>query len=332
MKNPIQRVRSGGLILAIVLVVAVCGYTLMGHSLFDSFYLFVITVSSVGFGEESSFSDQEKLLTMFVIVGGLSAVAYTFGGFVQMVFEGEVERALGHRKVAKGIGKLSDHVLICGYGRNGQILSQELVRQSKPFVIIDMNSDVAAEAFEHDYLVVIGDATEEEVLLAAGVDRAAVIVTGLPDDAANVFITLTARNLNPDLQIIARAERVTTQKKLKQAGANRIVMPATMGAQRMARMITRPNTADLMDLFADHKILDVELDEILIPAGNDIVGTTVRDTEMGRRHQLLVVAVKGDDGSMIFNPSADHAFKAHDTIILMGRTEDVNQFRTRHDL
>ena len=332
MKKPIQRVRSGALILAVVMVVAVCGYTLMGHSLFHSFYLFVITVSSVGFGEESSFSDQEKLLTIFVIVGGLSAVAYTFGGFVQMVFEGEVERALGHRKVAKGIGKLRDHVLICGYGRNGQILSQELVRQSKPFVIIDMNSEVAAEAFENDYLVVVGDATEEDVLLAAGVDRAAAIVTGLPDDAANVFITLTARDLNPDLQIIARAERVTTQKKLKQAGANRVVMPATMGAQRMARMITRPNTADLMDLFADHNILDVELNEILIPAGNGIVGTTVRDTEMGRRHQLLVVAVKGGDGSMIFNPSADHTFKAHDTIILMGRTEDVNQFRARNGL
>ncbi len=163
-------------------------------------------------------------------------------------------------------------------------------------------------------------------MLQAGVQRAKSLVSALPHDADNVFITLTARNLNPKLQIIARAEQLTTNKKLLQAGANRVVMPASIGAQRMAAMITRPSTVEFLELVADRNVLDVELDEFEIPANSPLIGKKLGDTGLRPKYSLLMVAVKRRVGVLVFNPEPDYIFQPEDVAIIMGRTEDIQRF------
>jgi voltage-gated potassium channel len=317
------------LVLLAVVAIAVVVYRHSGEDFTwtESLWLVVITVSSVGLSEHSELSPNLQLFTVGVIVFGLSAAAYTFGGFIQMLTEGEIERALGRRRMTRGIEQLYGHVILCGSGRIGQVLSQELSRQRSPFVIIDNDLEVIEEAQVAKFLVVHGDSTEEAVLVAAGVERAKTLVTSLPSDADNVFITLTARNLNPDLQIISRAEHGSSRKKLLQAGADRVVMPSTIGAHRMARLITRPKTARLMELVIDQGSLEIEMDEIEVSPQSSLVGKTVVEAEAHRKHGLLVVAINRGDGEMAFNPGGDHVFAANDTIIVMGRAEDIEGFR-----
>jgi voltage-gated potassium channel len=226
------------------------------------------------------------------------------------------------------IEQLRGHVIICGAGRTGRLLAEELERGDYAYVIIDHDAQRLAANYGKHALIVEGDATQEETLLRAGVDRAKSLVSALPHDAENVFITLTARNLNRELQIIARAEQLSTNKKLLQAGANRVVMPASIGAQRMAAMITRPSTVEFLELVADRNVLDVELDEFVIPAASPLIGKKLGETGLRPVYSLLMVAVKRRVGALIFNPESDYVFHPDDIAIIMGRTEDIQRFRS----
>jgi len=332
MRAPLHRIRLGALVLVVVFVAAVVAYHALGYEWLDAVWMVVITISSVGYGEQTDSDAKVKLLSIAVIIFGLSAAAYTIGGLLQMITEGELERALGRRKMTRDIERLKEHVVICGFGRMGEMLARDLKSMGRPFVIVDNDSGRIADAELHRYLCLSGDATEEETLREAGIERASALVTGLPNDAASVFITLTSRNLNPSLQIIARAEHPSTEKKLRQAGADRVVMPALVGARQMARLITRPSTADLMELVAETSFLDYELDEIAVPEDSKLARVTVRETEAHRRHRLLVVAVKEKDGNMVLNPDAEYTFKSGDVVIFMGHTEDIARFREEYGL
>jgi len=332
MSTPLQRVRRGAIVLAVVFAAAVIAYRIAGRGWLDAIYMVVITVSTVGYGEASVLRPGEQLLTIGVIVFGISAVVFTLGGFIQMTMEGEIGRVLSVGRTTRAIDRLNAHVILCGYGRIGQILAQELKAKGKSFVVLDNDPEAIADAQNQGHLVLLGDATEEEVLVAAGVERAECLVTALPNDAANVFITLTSRNLNRQLQIIARGEYQTTEKKLLQAGANRVVLPAAIGALRMAAIITRPSTIELMELVAGQSVLDVEVNEVTISSGSMLVGKTIVEAEARRRHGLLVVAVKQAIGNMIFNPGAEVIFQPGDIVIVMGRLEDIDRFRQDYKL
>jgi voltage-gated potassium channel len=273
-----------------------------------------------------------QVFTVVVIIFGLSATMYTFGGFLQMMTEGEIERALGRRRMTQGIERLRDHVILCGFGRIGTILARQFERQKQPFVVIETDPQAVERLAASNYLMISGDATEERTLISAGVERARAMVTSLPSDADNVFITLTARNLNRKINIIARAEVASSEKKLLQAGADRVVMPATIGAHRMARMITRPTTATLMERVVDESSLGVEMDEISVPPKSRLVGVTVADAEAHRRHGLLFVAVEHGGGEMVFNPGGSFEFQANDTVIVMGQADDIQRFRKQYEL
>lgn len=325
--NPsLRRIRRGAVLLTAVLFASVCGYRFFGRSWLDSVYMVVITVATVGYGEHTQISHAEQVYTILVILVGLTASAYTLGAFFQLLTAGEVDRVLGIRRMTREIDRLDRHVIVCGFGRMGRILCAELKRQQVPLVVVDRDSALTAEATAAGYLSYQGDATEEETLLAVGVQRAKSLVTALPGDADNVFITLTSRNLNDRLQIVARGELPSTQKKLLQAGASRVVLPAAIGALRMAAMITKPSTVELMELFAGKNLLDVEVDELSIAETCPLVGKTVHETETRRRHGLLVVAVKRTDGNMVFNPGADFRFSPGDVIIVMGKPDDIGRF------
>ncbi|MHC4405516.1 MAG: potassium channel family protein [Planctomycetota bacterium] len=329
---PLRRVQRGLTILAVVIVVAVAGYCLAGRDLLDSIYMVVITLSSVGYGEVSNMGWGLKLFTIVVIVFGVSTAVYVVGGLIQMMTEGEINRAMGLRRVSREIDRLTGHVVVCGFGRMGEILAGELHRRSQPFAVIDNDPERISEAIALGYLALTDDATQEDALTHAGVGRAKAVVVTLPTDAENVFITLTARNLNPSLQIIARGELHTTEKKLIQAGADRVVLPATAAALRMAAMIMRPSTVELIELVAGRHVAEVQIDELAIPPDSRLVGSTVRDSQTRSRHGLLIVAVRRANGHLMFNPDADTVFEGSDTVIAMGQTSDIERFRQEYGI
>jgi voltage-gated potassium channel len=331
-RTPLQRVRLGAVALCLILIVSIVGYRLGGRGWLDALYMVVITVGTVGYGEHSQLAPGEKLWTIGVILFGISAAVFTMGGLFQMMAEGEIERALHSGRNSRGIDRLNGHIIICGYGRMGRILAHELQVKQQPLVIVDNEMERVNEAQAQGFLAVHGDATAEEMLELAGVTRAKCLVTALPSDAANVFITLTARNINSKLQIIARSESQPTAKKLMQAGATRVVLPATIGALRIAAMITHPSTVELMELVAGHSVLDVEVDELVVPAGSKLVGKTIAQSHTRHQHGLLIVAVKKAAGSMVFNPDSDLAFAEGDIVIVMGRVEDIERFRGEYQM
>lgn len=294
----------------------------------ESIYFFVITVTTVGYGEESSTSPEEKLLTIVIILVGVIGVGYTVGLIVQSMVEGQINRALGARRMEHEIHQLRDHAIICGYGRIGQTIADELARRNKPYVIIDADQEIANSAAEEgNRLVVVGDATDEDVLQEAEITAASTIVIGLRSDADNVFLTLTARNLNPTLRIIARGEQAATEKKLRQAGADQVVLPAVIGGRRMAALVTRPNAAEMLEHFTNHEKIDVDLEELRIPDGSPLIGNTVRELAARQRHNLLIVGIRRSGGAMVFNPDPGDKFESNDTLVVMGKCDDVDAFQ-----
>jgi len=336
MNRPLQRIRNGATALVVIFIVAVAGYRLLDwngdRTLLDDIWLVVITISTVGYGEKSTLDPARQIWTMFVILFGLTASGYTIGGLLQLMTAGEIQRALGVRRMIREIGKLQNHVIICGYGRVGKILADHLTRQRQEFVIVEIDAAKATEAEAAGHLSIAGDALEELSLKSAGIQRAKVLVTALPSDADNVFVTLTARNLNATLTIIARGEHPSTQKKLHQAGANRTVMTSALGARWMATMITRPSAVEFLELVADTHILDAELDEITLVPEHKLVGQTIGQVVANWPHTLLIVAVKEAAGKMTFRPDSNYELKPGDTVILLGEGEAIRQFRQREEV
>ena len=327
-RTPIGRVMVGAAALAIVIVMGVAGYVATGWTLLESVYMIVITISGVGYKEvRPDMSSVQMVWTMLVIVFGLTAAIYTGGGVLQLVAEGEINRALGHRRRARRIEQVNDHLIVCGFGRMGTLLCEELHAQSAAFVLIDRDAERIEEAERLGYLFVEEDATEEAALIAAGIERATGLVTVLPSDAENVFITLTARALNRNIQIIARAELPSTQKKLLRAGADRVVLPAAIGAQRISTLLTRPAAFELMELVTGRQSLDLEIAELALPEACPLCEATLASAEVRKRTGVIVVALKRPDGTMVFNPDSDVTMRRGDTVVLLGRRENVDRFR-----
>jgi len=332
MISPLGRVRRGFLLLGVIFVGAIVAYRLAGYPWIEAVWMVVITISSVDYSERSNESPLVQLLTIGLILFGFTAAAYTFGGLLQVLLAGELEQFLGRRRMTREINALRGHAIVVGFGRIGRILATDLSFHKQSFVVIDKDADRCREAGERAYLYINGNATDDEVLTGAGVVAARSLNSALPNDADNVFITLTARNLNANLFIVARAEHSTSERKLRQAGANRVVMPSTIGAQQMSRMITRPNTADLMELVAEQGNLNVELDELRLPVGSPLIGQTVGESQAHHRFGLLVLAVKRAGDEMSVTPQADFKFGERDIVIVLGKADDIGRFRCEFQL
>ena len=288
----------------------------------------VVTISTVGYGESSDQNTFVQLITIFVIVFGVTAGAYTFAGFVQVLLAGEIEEALGIKKMTREINKLSDHVVVCGFGRLGQDLADQLSHRQIPYVVIDIDEAKIEKAKAQGQLVIEGDATLESVLDQAGLKKARAIVSALPTDAENVFIALTARNLVPEIQIVAKSEEESSCRKLRQAGANKIVMPHRVGARQMERMISRPSTADLMELFAEATDLDMELDELTIPSGSQLIGKTIMQSQIKETYGVLLVGIKDSSGEFQFNPGAGYELKENELLLVMGEVDGIQKLKS----
>lgn len=336
MNSSVRRMVIGAAIFALTCLVAVAGYLLAGWSLIDAVFMVVITVFGVGYGETRPLDDPAlKIFTMGVIIAGCSAAIYVVGGFVQMLAEGEINRVLGNRRMSKGIELLSGHAILCGFGRVGQVLAQELAAAHHPFVVIDSEADRVQLAQEAGYLAILGNASDERTLEMAGIARARVLSTVLPADTANVFVALTARELNPTIQIIARAETPSTEKKLIRSGANRVVMPAVIGASKIAHLIARPSAEDLLleatgtyALNEELQLIGLELTEIEVAIGSELAGETIGDLESGAGG-LVIVAVKRVDGSIVQATDRGAEIVSGDVIMILGHREALPQLTRR---
>ncbi|MBM4201886.1 MAG: potassium channel family protein, partial [Gammaproteobacteria bacterium] len=242
----LRRVVAGFIVFGFILSIAWIGYQSFGCQPLDALYMVVITVFGIGYGEFCPITDTGRWFTMFVIVTGTGSVLFTFGGFIQLMTEGELHRALDQRRKTRDIAGLHDHIVICGYNHIGQVLARQLLAAERPFVIVEESSQALTLAEEAGYRVCQGLATDEQTLLLARVDHARVLATVLPDDADNLFITLTARGLNSELVILARGDVPSTEKKLRQAGADHVILPATISGMQMANLITQPSAVDYL--------------------------------------------------------------------------------------
>lgn len=340
MQSSFQRILTGASVFAVTTLVATAGYTLAGWSLLDAFYMTIITVFGVGYGEVKPLETPEiRIFTIGVIIAGTSAAVYAVGGFVQAITEGEIQQALGARRMSRDIERLENHVILCGFGRIGQLLARQLAEAGQTFAIVDASPERVEQAIALNYLVLDGNATDEAVLEKAGIDRAKVLATVLPDDAANVFITLTARGLNPNLVIVARGEFPSTEKKLLLAGADQVVSPAAIGAQRIAQIINHPaalnflaedeGRSNLNELLAR---IDVKLDELVIEADSPLVDRTVGDIEVRGRGTFIVVALCIANGETLIHPPHEQPLRAGDTVIVMGHQGDIPRFARHYAL
>lgn len=310
-----------------------------GWALLDAIYMVVITVFGVGYGEVKPLASPElKIFTILVIIAGVVSVAYTVSGLVQFITEGEIYRALNLKRMTHEITHLNQHVVICGYGRIGQMLARRLADEHHAFVVIDSSSERIDLAREQGFLVYQGNATDEHVLVEAQIARARSLATVLPDDAANVFITLTARELNPELMILARGEMPSTERKLRLAGADHVVLPATISALRMSHLITHPAAVDFLSQTDGHHSLnemlaelDIQLSELPIKADSPLVGGTIGDIELQGKGTFIIVALRRTSGEVLIHPSRDSYLAKGDTVILMGHQGDMPQF-VQHQL
>lgn len=313
-------------------------YTSNGWKISDALYMVVITIFGVGYGEVQPIDTLTlRTVTMMLIVVSYGCVIYIAGGFVQMVMEGEINRVLSHRRMTQGIDKLTGHTILCGYGRAGRILAAELQRAGTPFVVIDQEEEKLTNAEAQGMLILEGNATEEETLTRAGIDRAKVLASVLPDDAANVFITLTARELNAEVEIIARAENPSTEKKLLRSGADRVVLPAVIGGQRMAQLITRPGAEEMLtssdgnaELQHELGTIGLKVDELEITAGSPLDGHTVADIVQKGNRSFLIVAVRRENGEIMLDPPGECALAGGDTVIVLGHAGELPSLAKRY--
>jgi voltage-gated potassium channel len=333
MRSPTQGIVTGAIFFALTFVGAVTGYIFFDCPPLDAIYMVVITIFGVGYGEFCPVSPYQRFFTMLVIIAGVVSAAFIVGGIVQMVTEGELHRALDTRRKTRDLEGLKDHTIICGFGRIGLILARKLTEERESFVIVDNNGDRIAAAEEMGFRVYQGNATDEETLQAAGIARARVLATVLPDDAINVFITLTARGLNPDLMIVARGELPSTEKKLRLAGADHVVSPASISGQRMANLITHPNMVEFLDQSDERTRLnellaqiDVQVDELTIPDNSPLVGKTIGDLEVRGKGVFIVVALRQPDGEIMTHPGFKTQLNSGDTVIVLGHHGDLPQF------
>jgi voltage-gated potassium channel len=299
-----------------------------GWGLIDSLYMTVITLATVGYGEVHAISQTGRIFTLILIVLGVGFFFYVIGNFIQFLVEGRIRIVLGRRKLDKQINELKNHYIICGYGRIGRVLCRYLFQRNLDVVVIEKDQERIPILDEDDTLYVVGEATDEANLVRAGVDRAKGLITVLGTDAENVFLLLTARRLNPGLYIVARASEDVTKKTLTAAGANMVVSPYDVGARRMAHAILRPSVIDFLETaFADEST-DINIEEIPVSASSKLIDVTLKDSGIRQNFNLIIIAARKADGSMLFNPSAESKIGADDTLIVVGERKNLAKLET----
>lgn len=314
------------IILLIILFIGTIGYmSIEGWSPLESLYMTVITITTVGYGEVKEVSVAGRIFTILIIFLGIGIIAYILGMVAQAMVDLQVRSIIGRKKLGLKIRSLKNHYIICGFGRIGKIITLELKSDKLPMVVIDNDPEEMQDLENEDIPYITNDATSEEVLLEAGVERAKGLVSVVASDADNLFITMSARTLNPQLFILARADEEATQKKLMRAGANKVVMPYLIGGQKMAQIITKPAVTDFLEFAVDNRDIGLEMGELVVGEKCRLHGCSLVDSEIRQDLDVIIVAIRTREGEMKFNPSSQTLIEAGDTLISLGKSDDLEK-------
>lgn len=315
------------LILAAMLILCIISFGTVGYMIIegwrfiDALYMTVITLSTVGYREVHALSERGILFTVMLIVSGVGTVLYALSTGAQIVLEGELQEIFGRKRLEKKISELKNHYIVCGYGRMGKIICRELKEKNIKFVVIEKKPDALEE--RGDMLILEGDATRDEILRKVGIERAKGLISVLTTDAENLFVVLSARELNPKLFIVARAGEEGSEQKLMRAGADRVVSPYHIGGLRIAHTVLKPAVVDFIEFATKSGNIDLQIEEIPIREDSKLAGLTLDECGIGRELGIIIVAIKKPTGDMRFNPTFRTSIKAGDTLIALGEVSKL---------
>ena len=322
------------LLYSLVMLFALVGLGTLGYyifepmPLFEAFYMTIITMSTVGFSEVIPLTTVGRVITVLIIILGLTVGTYTISIIVQWLVGGEIQKVFGRKKLHKQIIELNGHFIICGFGRIGQIICKELFEEGIKFVVIEQDASAIEEITSLKFLFIEMDATSEEALLAAGILKAKGLVTAVNSDANNVFITLTAKGLRPDIFVLARASEEKNEEKLIKAGATRVVSPYLIGGRRMAHVLKRPTVVDFLDIATINNKLGLLMEEVKVRPGSGLVGKNLIESRLRQDFGIIIVAIKKSVNQMIFNPAPSETLDAGDVIVAIGQRDDLKRMDT----
>jgi len=315
--------------LSIVLLIfinafGVAGYMIIeGWNFRDSLFMTVITITTVGYGEVHELTAAGEIFTIVLLVLGVGIILYLLGTGAKLLLEGELEGLIGRKRLEKKIRELKNHYIICGFGRMGKTIAKEFSSRDIDILIIEKNS--VSDAEKGEFLILEGDANNEDVLKSAGIENAKGLISVLPTDAENLFLVLSARDLNPDLFIVTRASEESSERKILRAGADRVVSPYITGGIRIANSILKPAVVDFIEFATKIGNLELQLEEILLDKGSILSERTLVDTGIGRDLEIIIVAIKRPDGTMEFNPNSTSIINSGDTLVALGEASKLKE-------
>jgi len=309
---------------AFVFAMGILGFMWVeGWDFFDSLFMVVITLSTVGYGEVHPLSHDGRIVAMLVILTGVGSFFYLAGVMVQLIVEGHIQNIFGRRWMQRSIVKLRGHTIVCGYGRIGAVVAREIMSEGQDVVVIEQDQALIDEMEQSGILHVRGDATKDDILLQAGLGRAKSLVTALTQESANVYVTLTARQLNPEIYIVARCDSTEHTQKLERAGANQVLFPHMYGGLRMAQSVLRPSVVNFMDLAMRGDNTDLQMEQLTVSQGSEVAGKDLVDSHIRQRFNVIVIGIVKPDGRMLFNPQPREALLPGDTLILVGDRQNL---------
>lgn len=313
----------------LVILIGMTGYLYFEPELstLDAVYMAVITVSTVGFKEVGELSTAGRVWTIILVLMGVGAFSYFVSSVTQFLVAGELRGLLGRRRMEREIARMQGHYIVCGLGRTGLQVVRELSRENHTIVVVDSDVGAIERARALNVAAIQGDAGDNETLKRAGIDRCVALITALDDDAANVFVVLTARNLNSRILIVSRANREETISKLTIAGANRVISPYNLAGRRMAQLALRPNVVEFLEFVMHDQELELWLEEVTIAIGSGLDGSTIADTSVRRETGVNIVALRQRTGKLMGVPSPDTVLAAGDILVVLGNRENLARLR-----
>jgi voltage-gated potassium channel len=339
MTNPIyfllkSRIYTALFLLVALLLFGVLGFIVLANYTFvDAFYMTVITVTTVGFGEVSPLNTEAKLFTVVLILTSIFVVGYALSVITEYILSKNNITELKQKKMQKQIDGYSSHIIICGYGRNGKQAASKLLTHKKSFVIVEKNREIIDKYSSLDLPFVFGNANEDEILEQAGIHRASTLITALPDDADNLFVVLSARQINSKLQIISRASQETSYNKLKLAGADNVILPDRIGGDHMASLVVVPDLIEFIDNLSIVGKSDINIEEIQVEKLYDTSSIkTIKDLDLRNKTGCTVIGFKGNDGAYVVNPEAELKLVSNSKIIVLGRPEQIQKLNSLYNL
>jgi len=329
-------------LMVLVVAAGTLGYMLIARMGFvDALYQTVVTVTTVGYTDlaleraedleaagRTGIANRVKVFDIILVVFGIGAIAYSFSVFIQSLIEGELREAIGLRRAKRRVHFMKNHFIICGFGRMGAIIAESLQRDRIPAVVIERNPEKRKEIQDMGLVCLTGDATNDETLREAAIEKARGLIAVTDSDPENLFVTLSARQLNPNLNIVSRVLSPESEQKLLRAGANRVILPYKLGAHQIAQAALRPNVVDFIEIATRTSKLDIEIEEIPVNPESELAGKKLHEATILRRLGLIVIGVRsGADDQMRFNPSAETVMNGRDTLIVLGKKESLAQIR-----